>query len=322
MGILTEDQRIIKSQVKRMAEEHLLPIVSKLDEEEKQLPFEIWDLFHEMGLLTHVIPEKYGGTEDSSSTTMCIMLEELSKVCLSSALSCLSSALVETALLHGGTEEQKKYYFKRILGKRTIGSICVTEPGCGSDAAAIKMQAEKTGSAYRIKGTKTFITNGNIADLYLTWAVTDKSKKTHGISCFIVEKGTKGLSVGKKEKKMGLRASPTTEVIYDDVTVPEQNLLGGIEGNGFQFLMEAFDVTRVAMGALAVGLSQGAIDFAINYCKNRESFGIPIIKHQGIGFLLAEMVTLNEAARALVYSVAEKYDNGETKIAKLASMVK
>ncbi|MFH0844028.1 MAG: acyl-CoA dehydrogenase family protein [Pseudomonadota bacterium] len=321
MSELTEYQRIIKDQIKKVLEKRLTPIVATLDEEERELPFEIWDLFQEMGLLTHVIPARYGGTEDSSLTTLCIILEEVSKVCLSSGLSCLSSALLQLAILKGGTEGQREHYFQRILKRRTILAICVTEPGCGSDAAAIKTKAEKIGSKYKINGTKTFITNGSIADLYFTWAVTDTRKKARGISCFIVERGTPGLRVGKKEKKMGLRASPTTEVIYDDALIPGEDLLGCIEGTGFKVLMEIFDITRIAMGALAVGLSQAAIDFAINYCKIRVSFGKPLIEHQGMAFLLAEMSTLNEAARALVYNTREQYDRGENMI-KLASMVK
>jgi butyryl-CoA dehydrogenase len=267
------------------------------------------------------IPEKYGGI-GGGLLDLCIATEEISRVDGGVAASYAASFLGMFPILLFGTEEQKKRYLPAIAKGEKLTAFALTEPEAGSDASAIKTYAKKEGNFYILNGTKHFITNGGDADIYTVIAVTDKKKGPRGISAFIVEKGTEGFSFGKKEQKLGIRASSTRELIFNEAKVPEDNLLGDREGIGFIATMKTFDQSRPGVAAQAVGIAQGALELAIEYAHKRIQFGKPISSFQGIQWMLAEMATKIEAARSLVYSVASMIDKGEKDVGAASAMAK
>jgi len=250
-----------------------------------------------------------------------VVAEELSRFCGGIALSFAGTALGTYPILLFGNEKQKKKYLPAIARGEKLAAFGLTEPNAGSDASSIQTQAKKVEVGYLLNGTKQWITNGGEAEVYTIVAVTDKSKGARGASAFIVEKGYEGFSFGKKEKKMGIRASATRELNFSDCFVPEENLLGK-EGGGFIVAMRTFDKTRPGVAAQALGIAQGALDEALAYSRKREQFGQPISSFQDIQFKLADMATQVEAARALVYSVALLIDSGAEKVSKESSMAK
>ncbi|MGM9920209.1 MAG: acyl-CoA dehydrogenase [Bhargavaea sp.] len=317
---LSEEHEMIRKMVRDFAEKEVAPTAAERDEEER---FDV-ELFHkmaELGLTGIPWPEEYGGI-GSDFLAYVIAVEELSRVDASAGVVLSAhTSLAGWPVYKYGTEEQKQKYLRPMAEGSKIGAYCLTEAGSGSDAGGMKTTAKKDGDHYILNGSKMFITNGGIADTYIVFAVTDPSSKHKGTSAFIVEKDFEGFSVGKKEKKLGIRSSPTTEVIFDNCKVPAENLLGE-EGQGFIIAMKTLDGGRNGIAAQAVGIAQGALDHSVSYAKEREQFGKPIAANQGIGFKLADMATSIEASRLLTYQAAWLESNGlpygkESAMAKL-----
>src|SRR5699024_6003147 len=240
-------------------------------------------------------PEAYGGI-DADFVSYCIAVEELSRVCASTGVTLSAHlSLASWPIYTYGNEDQKQNILKRLATGEALGAYALSERGSGSEAGAMKTVAKKDGDDYILNGNKVWITNGGVADIYLVFAITDSEAKHKGISAFIVEKGTEGFTFGKKEKKLGIRSSPTTELIFENCRVPKENLLGE-EGEGFKIAMTTLDGGRNGIAAQALGIAQGALDKAVDYAKEREQFGKPIARNQGISFKLADMATDVEAS--------------------------
>ncbi len=305
---LTEEQKMLRELVRQIAEEKIAPISKEYDEKE-ELPIEIMKILAQSDLFSLCIPSQYGGM-DTGLMDLCIATEEISRVDGGIATSYAASFLGMFPILLFGTEEQKKKYLPGIASGEKLTAFALTEPEAGSDASAVKTTAKKAGDYYLLNGTKHFITNGGDADIYSVIAVTDKKKGPRGISAFIVEKDTEGFSFGKKEEKLGIRASTTGELIFDDAKVPASNILGNREGLGFIATMKTFDQSRPGVAAQAVGIAQGSLEAATKYAHQRIQFGQPITSFQGIQWMLADMATKTEAARSLVYATASMVDRG------------
>lgn len=305
---LTEDQNMLKDLCRQIAETKIRPVSRELDEKE-EFPKEIMKVLGQSDLFGICIPEEYGGI-GGGLIDLCVATEEISRVDGGIAASFAASFLGMFPVLLFGTEEQKKRILPPIASGEKLAAFALTEPEAGSDVSAVKTQAKKKGDNYILNGTKHFITNGGDADVYTVVAVTDKSRGPRGISVFIIEKGAEGFSFGKKEEKMGIRASSTGELIFNDVKVGHENLLGRREGTGFVATMRTFDQSRPGVASQAVGIAQGALELALQYAHGRVQFGQPITSFQGIQWMLADMATKVEAARSLVYSVASMVDRG------------
>jgi len=319
----TEEQLMIKELAQRIAEEKIKPVRQKYDEE-AIFPWDIVKELAQTDLFRVFIPVEYDGMveEGLGITNMCIVTEELSKACGGIALAFAGSGLGAFPILLFGNEEQKKKYLPQIASGEKLAAFALTEPEAGSDAGAVRTTAKRDGDYYILNGNKIFITNGGEADIYTVIALTNPEKGARGASAFIVEKGTPGFEFGKKEDKMGIRASATRELIFNDAKVPAENLLGR-EGMGFIIAMKTFDVSRRGVAAQALGIAEGALEEALKYTYQRHQFGKNIISFQGIQWMLADMATQIEAARALIYEVADMIDKGETKdIGHLSAMAK
>ncbi|MGE7763637.1 acyl-CoA dehydrogenase [Peribacillus sp. NPDC096540] len=299
---LTEEHEMIRKMVRDFAQNEVAPSAAERDEEER-FDREIFDKMAELGLTGIPWPEEYGGI-GSDYLAYCIAIEELSRVCASTGVTLSAhTSLAGWPIYKFGTEEQKQKYLRPMAQGEKIGAYGLTEPSSGSDAGGMRTTAKLVGDEYIINGSKIFITNGGIADTYVVFALTDPESKQKGTSAFIIEKDFPGFSVGKKEKKLGIRSSPTTEIIFDECRVPKENLLGK-EGEGFKVAMMTLDGGRNGIAAQAVGIAQGALDAAVDYAKERVQFGKPISAQQGIGFKLADMATGVEASRLLTYQAA------------------
>lgn len=316
---LTEQQKEIKKLTRAIAEEKVLPVRAKLDETE-EFPWEIIRLLADAGLFGVYIPEEYGGL-GGGIFELCLVVEELSRVCSGVAVSYAASGLGTITLLQYGSEEQKRKYLPDIAAGRKLAAFALTEETAGSDAGGIKTTAQKTAGGYILNGAKRFITNGGEAEIYTVIALTDKARGPRGASAFLVEKGTPGFSFGRKEKKLGIRASATRELFFEDCFVPAENLIGR-EGMGFVMTMRLLDCSRPGLGAQAVGLAQGALEAAVEYAKTRVQFGHPIIAQQAVQHMLADMAIQVEAARALVYAAARTIDSGAKDFTKESAMAK
>ncbi len=304
--LLTEEQIEIRDLCRDIARKLLLPNAAKYDEA-NEFPHEIAAEFAKADLFRIFIPEEYEGL-GLGVTELCLATEELSRACSGIALALAGTALGTEPILIMGNDEQKAEYLPRVANG-TLAAFALTEPDAGSDVSSIRTKAVRDGDEYVLNGTKQWITNGGVADIYTVVASTAPEKGARGHSVFIVEKDTPGFSFGKKEDKLGIRASSTMELIFEDCRVPAKNLLGK-EGRGFIGVMRTFDYTRPGVASQAVGVAQGALDWALKYSKERNQFGQPISAFQGIQFMLADMATKIEAARALVYSVARMIDSG------------
>ncbi len=317
---LSEEHEMIRKMVRDFANKEVAPTAEERDEEER-FDREIFDKMAELGLTGIPWPEEYGGI-GSDYLAYCIAVEELSRVCASTGVTLSAhTSLAGWPVYTFGTEEQKQKYLRPMAEGSKIGAYGLTEPASGSDAGGMKTNAKEDGDHWILNGSKIFITNGGIADIYIVFAVTDPTSKHKGTTAFIVEKDFEGFSVGKKEKKLGIRSSPTTEIIFDNCRVPKENMLGEL-GQGFKIAMQTLDGGRNGIAAQAVGIAQGAMDAAIDYAKEREQFGKPIAANQGISFKLADMATSIEASRLLTYQAAwlesNKYSySKESAMAKL-----
>lgn len=305
---LTEEHEMIRKMVRDFAENEVAPTAAERDEQEL-FDRSIFDKMAELGLTGIPWPEKYGGI-GSDFLAYAIAVEELSRVDASAGvLISAHTSLASWPIYKFGTEEQKQKYLRPLAEGKKIGAFGLTEPGSGSDAGGMKTTARLEGDHYVLNGSKIFITNGGVAEIYVVFALTDPSQKTRGVTAFIVESDFPGFSVGKKEKKLGIRSSPTTELIFEDCKVPVENVLGNV-GEGFKIAMMTLDGGRNGIAAQAVGIAQGALDAAIAYAKERQQFGKPIAVQQGIGFKLADMATSVEAARLLTYQAAWRESEG------------
>ena len=299
---LSEEHEMIRKMVRDFAKNEVAPTAAERDEEER-FDKGLFDKMAELGLTGIPWPEEYGGI-GSDYVAYCIAVEELSRVCASTGVTLSAhTSLASWPIFKFGTEEQKQRYLRPLATGEKIGAYGLTEPGSGSDSGAMRTMARRDGDDYILNGSKIFITNGGVADTYVVFALTDPEKKQKGTSAFIIEKDFEGFSVGKKEKKLGIRSSPTTEIIFEECRVPKENLLGE-EGDGFKIAMMTLDGGRNGIAAQAVGIAQGALDAATEYAKERVQFGKPISAQQGVGFKLADMATSVEAARLLTYQAA------------------
>lgn len=314
-----EQQTMIKSLARRIAEEKILPVRAELDEKE-EFPWSIMRDLAEADMFRVFVPEEYEGL-GGGCLELCLVTEELSRACSGVAIGYAASALGSFLLIEYGNDEQKQKYLSDIADGKRLAAFALTESMAGSDASAIRTTAEKTGGGYVINGTKQFITNGGEAEIYTIIALTDKTKGPRGASALLVEKDTPGFSFGKKENKMGIRASSTRELIFRDCLVPEENMIGR-EGMGFIMTMRLLDRSRPGVGAQAVGLAQGALEAATDYARNRIQFGHPIISLQAVQLMLADMAIQVEAARLLVYAAARTVDSGAKKFTQESAMAK
>ncbi|OPY02910.1 MAG: Acyl-CoA dehydrogenase [Syntrophorhabdus sp. PtaB.Bin047] len=316
---LSEDQKSIQKLARRIAEEKVVPVRAELDET-GQFPWEIMKHCAETGLFGVSIPEAYGGMGGGSFEN-CIVVEELSKACLGVSVSYAASLLGAYPILLGGSEEQKKKYLSQIASGSKLAAFGLTEANAGSDAQGIRTEAKKDGDHYVLNGTKQWITNGGEAEIYTVIAMTDRGKGGRGATAFILEKGMEGFTFGKKENKLGIRASATRELVFQDCKVPKENVIGR-EGLGFILTMRTFDRTRPGIGAQAVGVAHGALEAAVQYAREREQFEKKIISFQAIQHILADMAIQVEAARALVYAVARYIDSNPRDFSKVSAMSK
>ncbi|MGU3459444.1 acyl-CoA dehydrogenase AcdA [Bacillus sp. D48C] len=299
---LSEEHEMIRKMVRDFAKNEVAPTAAERDEEER-FDRELFDQMAELGLTGIPWPEEYGGI-GSDYLACVIAIEELSRVCASTGVTLSAhTSLAGWPIFKFGTEEQKQKFLRPMAEGKKIGAYGLTEPGSGSDAGGMKTIAKRDGDHYILNGSKIFITNGGIADIYVVFALTNPESKQRGTSAFIVESDTPGFSVGKKESKLGIRSSPTTEIMFEDCRIPVENLLGE-EGQGFKVAMQTLDGGRNGIAAQAVGIAQGALDASVEYARERHQFGKPIAAQQGIGFKLADMATDVEAARLLTYQAA------------------
>ncbi|GMA98293.1 acyl-CoA dehydrogenase [Pelosinus sp. IPA-1] len=305
---LTEDQKMVQKLARDFAEKKLAPTVAERDAKE-EFSRELFDEMGAMGLTSICFPESYGGAEGDVLSYI-LAVEELSKV--DDGIGITLSATVSLCawpIYAYGTEEQKQKYLVPLVEGEKLGAFGLTEPNAGTDAAAQQTVAVADGDDYILNGSKIFITNGGEAETYVVFAMTDKSKGTKGITAFIVEKGMPGFSFGKKEHKMGIHTSLTNELVFQNVRLPKENMLGKI-GEGFKIAMSTLDGGRIGVAAQALGIAQGALDHAIKYSKERVQFGKPIAQNQALAFMMADMATKIDAARLLVYRAAYLKDQG------------
>lgn len=301
----TEEQLLIRDMVREFASQHIQPIAAEIDKDHR-FPEESIAPMAELGLFGFTLPEEYGGSGDAVSYVLAT--EEIAKVSASHTMIIGSQCSLTTPILvKYASDEIKERIIPKMISGEKLGSFCLTETGAGCDASAQQATAVRDGYSYVINGSKMWITNAPQAEVFMVFAMTDKSKGVKGISCFLVERGTPGLSTGEPEDKMGMNASHTTEVVFKDVVVPACNLMGA-EGIGFKIAMETLDGGRVSCSAMSVGLAQGALDAALAYTQERIQFGKPIAANQGIQWMLADMGTRVEAARLLSLRAASLKD--------------
>ena len=315
MHELSEEQKILLNNLKRVVNEKIAPVASKTDRD-GTFNWEVVSLFWDLGLLKIMLPEKYGGWPQNPCLTLCLSIEEIAKACASSALLLIIQAVGSFPLLSAGDEKQKAEYLPRISDGRELIGYLVTEPGAGSDVQAISCTARQKDRGFILNGRKVFATNGAVAGLYSLLAKCDENL----LSFFVVDKKAPGISIGKIEEKCGFRGSNTSEVILEEVFVSKENLLGK-KGDGFAIAMADFDMSRPAVAALALGIAQGALDYALDYAMTRITFGKPLTEHQVIQFMFADASTLIEAGRGLMLRAAQTRDQGRRNT-KLASMSK
>ncbi|ONK25003.1 acyl-CoA dehydrogenase [Bacillus sp. VT-16-64] len=315
---LTEEQLMMRKMVREFAKSEIEPFVEEM--ENGKFPRQILNKMGELGLMGITVPEHYGGS-GMDFISYIIAINELSKVSATvGVILSVHTSVGTNPILKFGTEAQKKKYVRKLATGKALAAFCLTEPGAGSDAGAIKTSAVRKGNDFMINGSKVFITNGGEADIYIVFAVTDPSRGKRGVLAFIVEKGTPGLVIGKDEKKMGLNGSRTVAITFEDMKVPADNLLGE-EGNGFKIALSNLNTGRIGIAAQALGIAEAALEAATKYATERKQFGKPISEQQGIAFKLADMATNVESARLLVYRAAAMCSSSEQCV-KEVSMAK
>jgi alkylation response protein AidB-like acyl-CoA dehydrogenase len=318
---LTDEQREIRDLVRTLARERVAPRAAEIDKT-GEFPWDMVELLRDHELFGILYDEEYGGLGASALMTL-VVIEELSKVCATTGLVVAVQELGSLGLKLAGTEEQRERYLPRLASGEWLCAYALTEPGSGSDSAAMRSEARRDGDSYVINGSKRFITNAGVAELYTVFAKTDPDAGHAGISAFVVEASTPGFEVGRIEPKMGIKGSTTGEIFFNDMRVPAENLLGE-EGDGFKIAMRILDRSRPGIGAQGLGLAQGATDYALEYAKTRETMGKPIAQHQLIAATLADMETKCEAARLLLYKCGQLIDDGADgqELTKISAMAK
>lgn len=314
----TEEQQMMREMVRNFAKTEIEPFIPRM--EVGEFPREVLRKMGELGLMGITAPQKYGGSE-MDFVSYIIAIHELSKVsAVLGVILSVHTSVGTNPIMYFGNDEQKERYLPKMASGESLGAFCLTESSSGSDAGALKTRAVKSGNDYILNGSKMFITNGGEADVYIVFASTHPSDKTYGISAFIVDKNTPGLIIGKDEDKMGLHGSRTVELVFENMKVPAENLLGE-EGQGFKIAMANLDVGRIGIAAQALGIAEASLEAATGYAKERVQFGRPIADQQGVGFKLADMATTVEAAKLLVYRAAQLRAEG-LPCGKEASMAK
>ena len=316
---LSEEEEVLIEAIREIARERVAPRAAEIDHT-AEFPWDMKELLAQQDILAMPFPVEYGGI-GASELAVVMAIEELSRHCATTGLILAVQQLGSLPIILAGNEEQKQKYLPKLASGEWMAAFGLTEAGSGSDAAAMQTVAVRRGDKYILNGSKRFITNGGLAQVNSIFALTNTTIGTRGISAFIVEKDFLGFSVGRIEDKMGIKGSQTAELIFTDCEVPAENLLLR-EGDGFKIAMMTLDRTRPGIGAQALGIAQGALDLAVSYAKQRKQFGRPIADNQGIQFMLADMATKVEAARLLVYNVAEMIASGEKNFSKYSAMAK
>ncbi len=318
---LTDEQREIRDLIRELARERIAPRAAEIDKS-AEFPWDVVELFRDHEVFGLLQEERYGGLGASALTTL-VTIEEISKVCATSALIIAAQELGSLGLKLAGTDEQKQRFLPKLASGEWLGAYALTEPGSGSDSAAMRSEARRDGDEYVLNGSKRFITNAGVAHLYTVFAKTDPSAGHAGISAFVMEADAPGFEVGRIEPKMGIKGSTTGEIFLNDCRLPAANLLGE-EGDGFRIAMRILDRSRPGIGAQGLGLAQGATDYALEYAKSRETMGKPIAEHQLIAAMLADMETKCEAARGILYKCGQLIDEGAegSDLTKISAMSK
>lgn len=316
---LADDQRLIRDTVRQFMEAEVRPVVRQMEREEK-FPTEQLRKLGEMGCCGMLVPEQWGGA-GADTISYALMLEEVARVCAATAVTLSVTNSVAGVPVKYGTEAQKKKYLPRLAKGEILGSFCLTEPQAGSDAAAIQTRATRHGDHYRLNGTKSWVTTGGHAGVYLVFAKTEPAESARGVTAFLVEPGFAGFRISRYEDKMGIRMSRSAEIVFEDCQVPAENRLGE-EGQGLKIALEALDGGRVGIAAQAVGIAQGAFEEAVRYAKQRRAFGKTISEFQAIQWMLADMQTEIEAARGLAHYAAWLRDHGSERLGPSASRAK
>ncbi|MFN2465419.1 MAG: acyl-CoA dehydrogenase family protein [Candidatus Dormibacteria bacterium] len=316
---LSDEQLMIRETVREAAQDKIAPRSREVDES-CEFPTDWVDLLRDLGLFGIPFKPEYGGLS-GSALTLAVAVEELSKVDATAGLILAVQALGGYPFNVAASEEQKQKWIPRMASGEHLAAYALTEPGSGSDAAAMKTRAVKKGDSYVLNGSKIFITHGNVADVVVVFAVTDPAAGSRGTTAFIVERQSEGFTSKKISEKLGIRGSDTAELYFDDVVVPEENRLGA-EGEGFKIALRVLDRSRPGVGAQALGIAAGALDYAVKYAKERQQFGHPIADFQGIQWMLADMATQVEAARGLVYQASQMIDDGHPGVTSMSAMAK
>ncbi|ACU73393.1 acyl-CoA dehydrogenase domain protein [Catenulispora acidiphila DSM 44928] len=316
---VSEEHDLLREAVRSLCEEKILPFAADVDEHSR-FPQEALDALVSSDLAAVHVAEQYGG-QGADALATCIVIEEVARVCASSSLIPAVNKLGSMPVILSGSEELKQKYLTPLAAGSGMFSYCLSEPDAGSDAAGMKTRADRDGDDYVLNGVKRWITNAGVSEYYTVMAVTDPTARSKGISAFVVEKGDEGVTFGAPEKKLGIKGSPTREVYFDNVRIPADRMIGA-EGTGFATAMRTLDHTRVTIAAQALGIAQGALDYASNYVKERKQFGKPIADFQGIQFMLADMAMKLTAARQLTYTAAAKSERGDSDLTYFGAAAK
>lgn len=317
----TDEQRAVRDLCRDFARDVIRPVAREVDEADVEVPLEVWRKAADVGITSFMLPAEYGGGGFTDVFTQCLAQEELTYGDIAIGNLVTSNGFYADPILEIGTQEQRQRFLSPLCSDvPPFTALATTEPEYGSDAAGIQTRAVREGDSYRINGRKTWISNGGLAASYVVFASVDTRKRSRGVTAFVVDAATPGLSTGEPFRKMGQRGIRNTELVLDDVVVPADNRLGD-EGQGFSGLMRTFDISRVLLGSSTVGLAQAAYDTAVEYAKQRQQFGRPIIEHQAVGFRLADVATRIEAARLLTWRAARRLDAG-LDASKQAAMAK
>ena len=315
---LTPEQREIQAVCREFADREIRPVAAAVDEADTETPLEVFHRAAALGLTSFMLPEEVGGGGMTDCLTGCIVQEELCWGCAGIGNLITSGGFFAEPVVELGSDEQKRRWLEPIAGERPpLTALATTEPEAGSDAASIRTTARRTDGGYALRGQKTWISNGGVAELYVVFATVEPGSRSRGITAFVVEQGDAGVSFGEPMRKMGQRAIVNAEMFLEDAELPEDRRLGD-EGQGFYGLMRTFDRSRITLGASATGIARAALEYALEYAKSREQFGKPIAEHQAVAFRLADMATRVDAARLLVHRAARRIDAGESVPAEAA----
>jgi alkylation response protein AidB-like acyl-CoA dehydrogenase len=317
--VLPEEHELLRKTVREVAEDKIAPRAAEIDET-AEFPWDVHDALVAADLHAVHVPEQYGGV-GADAIASAIVIEEIARVCCSSSLIPAVNKLGTMGLLLSGNEDLKTHYLGKLAGGEGMFSYCLSESEAGSDAANMKTRAVRDGDSFVLNGTKRWITNAGESEFYTVMAVTDPGAGPRGISAFVVEKSDEGVSFGAPEKKMGIKGSPTREVYLDNVRIPAERMIGE-EGTGFKTALRTLDHTRLTIGAQALGVAQGAVDYCLRYVQERKQFGKPIAEFQGVSFMLADMAMKTEAARSLIYRAAAMSERMEPDLTFMSAAAK